>query len=129
MASFNLSNAFNAFNTAVSGLNPAAISSAASALGGAISTNGATMSQAQALLGMFTAAAAQKDTATMGSAKIALIGLSASLPASFNAAFASMIDPAIMADPAQFAIEGHMAQAALAAANSPGLLGSLFSRL
>lgn len=125
----NLSAAFNAFNTAVASLNPAAISGAASALGSAISTNSAAVSQAQALLGMFTAASAQKDTATMGSAKIALIGLSASLPASFNAAFAAMIDPAIMNDPAQFAIEGHQAQAALSAANSPGLIGSLFGKL
>lgn len=129
MSSFDLSAAFNAFNTAIAGLNPAAISSAAQALGGAITSNGAAISQAQALFSMYTNAVTQKDAATAGSAKIALIGLSATLPASFNAAFAAMTDPAVMADPAQFAIEGHQAMAALQAANSPGLFGSLFSRL
>lgn len=128
MASFNLASAFNAFNAAVAS-NPSAISGAASALGSAIQTNGAAINQAQALLTMFTSAVAQKDTATMGSAKIAMLGLASSLPNSFNAAFAAMIDPAVMADPVQFAIEGHQAQAALAAANSTSLIDSLFGRL
>lgn len=126
--SFNLSSAFNAFNAAVAS-NPSAIAGAASALGSAISTNSAAIGQAQALLAMFTDAVAAKDSSTQASAKIALVGLAAQLPASFNSAFAALADPAIAADPAQFAIEKHMAQAALAAANSPSLIGSLFGKL
>lgn len=126
--SFNLSAAFNAFNAAVAS-NPAAISGAATALGSAISTNSAAIGQAQSLLGMYTDAVAAKDSSTMASAKIALVGLASQLPASFNSAFAALADPAIAADPAQFAIEKHMASTALAAANSPGLIGSLFGKL
>ena len=126
--SFNLSSAFNAFNAAVAS-NPSGVASAASALGSAISTNGATIGQATQLLQMFVSAVQTKDTATAGSSKIALVGLASQLPASFNAAFAALADPAIQADPAQFAIESHMASSALAAANSTGLLGSLFGKL
>jgi hypothetical protein len=128
MSRLNLASAFNAFTTAVASLDPAAVSGAASSLGSAIQNNSAAINQAQALFGMYTTAVKEKDAATEGSAKIALIGLESQLPNSFNAAFAAMIDPAIMADPAQFAIEGHQAVAALAAANSTSLLGSLFSR-
>jgi hypothetical protein len=123
-----LSSAFNAFNQMIAS-NPSGVASAASALGAAISTNGAVVGQATQLLQMFVTAVQSKDSATAGSAKIALVGLAAQLPASFNAAFSALCDPAIESDPVQFAIEAHQAQAALTAANSPGLLGSLFGRL
>lgn len=123
-----LSNAFNALNTAIAS-NPSGVSSAASALGAAITTNSAAIGQAQSLLTMYVSAVTAKDTMTAATTKVALVGLAASLPASFNAAFATLSDPAIAADPVQFAIESHVASAALAAANSTGLLGSLFGKL
>lgn len=128
MASLNLATAFNALFAAIAS-NPSAVANATSALGGAITTNSAVISQAQSLLSMFANAVQTKDAMTAGAAKIALLGLAGQLPASFNAAFSAMADPSVEADMAQFAIEGHQAAAALAAANSPGLFGSLFGRL